>query len=121
MSTYPESFDHMLAGWNETEPDRIRAHLDRALTDDVVFVDPTIVTKGRDEFEANVREFRHRWPDAVCRRTSEFDAHHDLYRYNWQITRGDAVLVLGFDVVELDTAQRVRKVMGFFGPLRKLA
>jgi hypothetical protein len=119
MSDYPESFDHMLAGWNEADPAKIRAHLDRALADEVLFVDPTIVTRGRDEFEANVREFRSRWPDAVCARTSAFDTHHRLYRYSWQITRGEKVVVRGLDVVELDAEQRVQKVLGFFGPLQE--
>jgi hypothetical protein len=30
------------------------------------------------------------------------------------------VIVAGFDVVELNDAKRVRRVLGFFGPLPKL-
>jgi hypothetical protein len=94
--------------------------LELALSEDAEFIDPTIITRGIDQFEANVREFRSTYPKAVCARTSAFDSHHNLYRYTWQITSGDDVIVAGFDVVELNDAKRVRRVLGFFGPLPKL-
>lgn len=121
MSGYPSSFDHMLAAWNETDPSLVRGHLDLALSTDVVFVDPTIVTHGIDEFEANVREFRSTFTDARCYRTSGFDSHHRHYRYTWAIDSGGATLIEGFDVVELDAGDRVLRVQGFFGPLPPLA
>ena len=114
---YPETFDHMLAAWNEHDLELVRGHLKRALSPDVLFVDPSIVTNGIDEFEANVREFRTRLPDAVCSRASGVDSHHDLYRYAWEIHRGSELLLPGFDVVQADAEGRVLKVEGFFGPL----
>jgi hypothetical protein len=120
MPTHPAAFDHMLAAWNETNPSKIRSHLELALSDDAEFIDPTIITRGIDQFEANVREFRTTYPQAVCTRTSGFDSHHNLVRYTWQITSGDDVIVAGFDVVELNDAKRVRRVLGFFGPRPKL-
>ena len=39
MADHPESLDHMLAAWNEREPERVRAHLDKALSPEVVFID----------------------------------------------------------------------------------
>ena len=117
MADYPESFDHMLAAWNEHDLEKVRGHLERALAAEVVFVDPSIVTTGIDEFEANVREFRTRLPDAVCSRASGVDAHHDLYRYAWEIHRSGELFLPGFDVVRIDAEQRVLRVEGFFGPL----
>ncbi len=29
--TYPNSLDHMLAAWNESDPSMVRSHLERAL------------------------------------------------------------------------------------------
>lgn len=110
----------MLAAWNETEVERSRQHLNHALAEDVVFIDPTIVTTGIDEFERNVRRFRLAFPDARCLRTSNFDTHHRLYRYNWEIKRSNETLVVGFDVVELNEANQVARVLGFFGPLQPL-
>ena len=117
MADYPETFDHMLAAWNEHDLEKLRGHLEKALSPDVVFVDPSIVTRGIDEFEANVREFRTRLPDAVCSRASGVDSHHDLYRYEWEIHCADELFLPGFDVVRADANGRVLRVEGFFGPL----
>ena len=87
MSRHPESLDHMLAAWNERDPKRVRAHLDRALSPDVVFIDPSVVTRGIDEFEANVHEVHGRLPGADYLRASGIDRHHDVVRYAWEIRR----------------------------------
>jgi hypothetical protein len=121
MSNIPSSFDHMLAAWNERDCEKIRGHLERALAPEIHFVDPSIETRGIDEFEDNVREFRGRLPDAVCSRASGVDTHHGLYRYAWEIHRGGELLLPGFDVVETDEAGRVLRVLGFFGPLPERA
>ena len=70
MARHPETFDHMLAAWNEREPAKVRGHLEQALSADVRFVDPTNELTGVDAFEAMVHEFRAQNPDAVCSRAS---------------------------------------------------
>lgn len=117
MNTYPPSFDRMLDAWNEKDMSRVRAHLDAALAPDVVFIDPTIITQGIAEFEKNVREFRAKYPDAVLRRTSAVDSHHDLHRYSWEMSIHSKVFLVGFDVTETDQHYKVKRVLGFFGPL----
>ena len=117
MDDYPRSFDHMLAAWNEIDTGKIRAHLDQALSPAVHFVDPSIETRGIDEFEENVRDFRTRFPDARSVRASGIDSHHRLYRYAWEIYRGEELFLPGFDVVEIDADGLVVSVLGFFGPL----
>lgn len=117
MNNHPESFDHMLAAWNERDPSLIRAHLDQALAEDIEFIDPTIVTRGIAEFEQNVRRFRLKYPDAQLALSSGVDSHHNLHRYDWEIIVGGNVLLRGFDVTETDAELKVRRVLGFFGPL----
>jgi hypothetical protein len=117
MTHHLACFDHMLAAWNETQPEAIRAHLGLALTADVVFIDPTIVTTGIDQFEANVRDFRKKFAGARCVRTSGLDTHHDLFRYSWEIRRDSQLLVQGIDIVSVHPTHRVQRVLGFFGPL----
>ena len=112
-----KSLDLMLAAWNERDPGKVRGHLDAALADDVHFVDPSVETRGIDAFEANVHAVHERLPGATYHRTSGVDSHHGLYRYTWEIRRGDAVVLAGFDVTELDEQGRVLRVLGFFGPL----
>ncbi len=115
--SYPESLDHMLAAWNERDPAKVRAHLDRALSPDVAFIDPSIETHGIDEFEANVHDVQRQLPGATYARTSGVDGHHRVFRYEWQIRKEDGVVLSGFDVTEVDDEDRVLRVLGFFGPL----
>ena len=114
---HPESLDHMLAAWNEAEPGAVRAHLERALSPDVEFIDPSVVTHGIDEFQANVQDVHARLPGAEYLRTSGVDSHHNLYRYAWEIRREGDLVLQGFDVTEVDEEGLVRRVWGFFGPL----
>jgi hypothetical protein len=115
--SHPESLDHMLAAWNEGDPAQVRGHLEQALAPDVAFIDPSIVTHGIDEFEANVHEVHQQLPGAEYARTSGVDSHHGLYRYSWQITQDSKVVLPGFDVTEVDDDGKVLRVLGFFGPL----
>lgn len=117
MSDIPESLDSMLAAWNETNPEKIRDHLDRALSTDVLFIDPSHSIVGLEAFEKMVREFRAQFPDAVSSRASGVDTHHNLYRYNWEIHRSGKLMLPGFDVAELNTEGKVCRIEGFFGPL----
>lgn len=117
MAGVPESLDHMMAAWNEPEPKKVRVHLERALAPDVVFIDPSIVTRGIDAFEANVHEVQGRLAGADYRRASGVDQHHSVVRYAWEIRRKGELVLPGFDVTELDEEGRVLRVLGFFGPL----
>jgi hypothetical protein len=110
----------MLAVWNETDLSRVRARLEAIMVPEVEFIDPTIVTRGLDQFEANVREFRAKYPGGVITQASGFDSHHHLHRYSWAIHVDGKLLVIGHDVTETDEAGKVRRVLGFFGPLPKL-
>jgi hypothetical protein len=121
MSTQFNSVDRMLAIWNERDLGQIRSRIEAALTPDVAFVDPTIETHGFNEFEANVCDFRTKYPQAVIRRASGIDSHHNLHRYGWEISAGGRVFLFGFDVAETAEDGRVSRVLGFFGPLASLS
>jgi len=117
MSNYPQSCDHMLAAWNESDASLVRVHLEKALSPEVRFVDPTIDVTGIDGFEANVHDVHSKVPGAVYSRTSGVDSQHGFHRYHWAIHLNDELLVAGFDVVETDESGLVVCVIGFFGPV----
>lgn len=119
MSNYPEAFDHMLAAWNESDPAKVRSHLDKALTPNVRFVDPSIDLTGIDAFEANVHEVHSQLPGAVYSRASAVDSQHGFHRYHWAIHQDGQLVTPGFDVVETDESGRVVSVIGFFGRLEE--
>ena len=117
MADYPESLDHMLAAWNESDPERVRDHLEKALAPDVRFVDPSIDLTGVERFEENVHEVHSRVPGASYRRTSGVDSQHGFHRYHWGIYQGEELLLPGFDVTQTNEEGQVVCVIGFFGPM----
>ncbi len=117
MTTAPESFDLMLAAWNEPDPSKVRGPLEQALAPGVHFVDPSVDIVGIDAFEENVHRVHEQIPGAIYSRTSDVDAHHGHHRYHWAIHLDGELLLAGFDVAVTDGDDRVEKVIGFFGPL----
>ncbi|WP_421789743.1 nuclear transport factor 2 family protein [Hyphobacterium sp.] len=120
MTDIPAALDHMMAAWNETDPDKVRGHLDKALAPEVVFADPDNYIVGIDEFEAMVHAFRKRIPDARAKRTTGFNEQNRRYRYEWLVSSGDTPLMPGMDVTELNADGKVVRVDGFFGPIPAL-
>ncbi len=117
MNDVPDSLDQMLAAWNEPDPGKVRAHLDRALAPHVRFVDPSVDLVGVDAFEANIHRVHEQLPGATYSRVSEVDHHHDHHRYHWAIHSGGALILAGFDVTVTNDDGQVEQVIGFFGPL----
>ena len=66
MSETPKALEQMLNAWNEREPGALRGHLDKSLSEDVIFIDPTHSIVGRDAFETMVHDFRKQFPKAVA-------------------------------------------------------
>jgi SnoaL-like domain len=120
MSAPTNPVDNMLAVWNERDLSLIRGRLEAVLAPDIAFIDPTIETHGVGEFEENVRDFRTKYPQAIIRRASGIDSHHNLHRYHWEITVEGKVFLAGFDVAETAEDGKVCRVLGFFGPVPKL-
>ena len=106
--------------WNERDPEAIRSHLDAAVSDDCLWVDPQHQHTGRDALEANVRGFRAQFPDADLGVGSNVDGHNDRFRYEWVIVTGGELLLRGFDVVTLNADGLIERVDGFFGTLERV-
>jgi len=115
MEIYPEALEHMLAAWNEADPALVRGHLDKALSANVRFVDPSIDVSGVDGFEQNVHEVKSQLPGAVYSRASGVDSQHNFHRYHWAIHQDGKLVLSGFDVTETDEHGKVVLVIGFFG------
>ena len=105
--------------WNERDPEAIRGHLDAAVTEDCVWVDPLHQHVGRDALEANVREFRGQFPNADLGVGSNVDGHNDRFRYEWVIVNDGELMIRGFDVVTVDVDGMIERVDGFFGTLER--
>lgn len=115
----PALYDY-LNMWNERDPDAIRGHLDKAVSDDCLWVDPQHSHIGRDALEANVRGFRDKYGSAELTLASNVDGHNNRYRYEWLITLQGQTLIHGFDVVTVNADGQIERVDGFFGKLKPL-
>jgi hypothetical protein len=113
--------DRMLSAWNSRDDAKLREIVDASLTTDVVFCDPPHNITGHDALIAMVHAF---WKDngaCTIARSSAVDSHHDRARYTWAITFPDGRKFEGMDAVALDLeAGKVRRIDGFFGPMRPL-
>ena len=102
--------------WNETNLNRVRNHLESAVTADVEWNDPRDSFTGIDDLEAAVRRLRTSKPDYVFMIVSEIDHHHDRFRYRWDMTRNGRTLMEGLDVVTVSSVTGLlKRVDGFFG------
>ena len=117
MTQLPDALTHYLDMWNERNPELVRGHLDQAVSEDMLFVDPRDQHTGRDALHQNVRRFRRAFPDADLFLTTGVDGHNNRYRYNWRIAVGEQVILDGFDVTTLNDDELIERVDGFFGPL----
>jgi hypothetical protein len=111
---------HMLRIWNLRDASSLRHNLEACLHPDIEFIDPSIVTRGIDEFEANVLRFWSKYPGAEIAQSTAIDSHHQLHRYHWRIQFEGKTVLEGFDVSETDDQGKVLRVLGFFGPIKPL-
>lgn len=111
----PKSFAHYFAAWNEPDPQRIAAHLERALSPHVLFVDPANRVQGPSEVGAMMRSFRATQPNARFRLSTGIDGHNRRYRYRWEMVIEGRAVLLGMDVTTVDEHDRIERIDGFFG------
>ena len=106
--------------WSEHDLDAIRSHLDLAVSEDCLGIDPQNAHQGRDALEKNVRAFRTHFPTAVVSLASQVDSHHQRHRYAWEIEINGHTLITGMDVTTINNNDLIERVDGFFGDLKPL-
>jgi len=114
MSNPTELIDRYIDTWNETDPARRRALIDRTWTEDATYLDPLLQGAGRAGIDAMVQAVQARYPGNRFRRTSEVDVHHDRVRFSWTLgPDGGPALAQGIDFGMLSSADLLAAVTGF--------
>jgi len=113
--------------WSLAEDGAIRAELARCWTAQSTHVNPfTDAVHGVDGLTKLILDFPAMVPGATFRMTSVPDLHHDAARFAWRLQSTARIRILGRDFgfsveglnyVEFDEAERIRRVVAFFGPL----
>lgn len=110
--------DTYFAMWNETDPKKRAALIERAWTPDGRYQDPQLDAAGAAALAEMVTAVHAQFPGQRFRRTSGIDRHHDQIRFSWDLATPDgAVIVAGLDVGELAPDGRLSRITGFFGDL----
>lgn len=102
-----------LATWNATGDQR-KALLARYFADDVTYTDPLAVASSAAELDAVIEAVQEQFAGMTFTQVGEVDAHHQQLRFQWGLgPAGEVPIVIGFDVVVLDNANRIADVRGF--------
>ena len=114
MSATHELIANYLRSWNETDPLRRRVLIEEVYAEHVTYTDPMAQAQGWEGIDATIAAVQDMFPGHRFSLAGSVDAHHDLARFQWQLTAPGAAeaLVIGFDVAELDDG-RIRRVHGF--------
>lgn len=108
--------------WNE--PDRARriAILQQIWSTDGIYCDPRTYLVGAANLSLHIGRLLESRPDGQVVRLSRVDLHHQVFRFSWYKQFQDGTRHPdGLDYGEFDTNGRIRKIIGFFGPLIALS
>ena len=101
--------------WLETDPQERRRLLERAWAPGAVYCDPLDHVEGRDALSRHIAATQAALAGGRVAVTSTPVRHHDSAFFRWAITdAGGAVVLTGFDVVQLDDDGRIARLTGFF-------
>jgi hypothetical protein len=117
-SALTATVDAYLAAWTEPDAARRAALIERVWAADGRLIDPPLAAEGHAGIAGMAAALQAQFPGHRFRRSSGVDAHHDQLRFAWELVDPDgAVALAGLDVGEVDPSGRLRRVVGFFGPL----
>ena len=112
--------DTYCAAWNEPDESRRRDVLRSVWSEGATYTDPTVHASGAEELLAHIGAVRARRPGAKVVRTSGLDEHHGLVRFAWRVVQADgSLLPEGIDFAEISPEGKLRRIVGFFGPLAR--
>ena len=114
--------DTYCSAWNEPDPQKRADILAGVWAEDATYTDPRADTAGIAELSAHIAKIQAGRPGAKVVRTSAIDCHHDLVRFAWRVVQADGTLLPeGIDFAEVSQdGTKIRRIVGFFGPLGAL-
>jgi len=105
--------------WSELDPASREAALEAVWAEGAIYSDPSVLAAGKSELIEHIAKVQAKYPGARVVRTSALDPHHSYLRFAWIAILADGTrLVEGVDFAELAHDGKLRRIVGFFGPLR---
>jgi hypothetical protein len=113
--------DSYCAAWSAADLAKRLSLLAEVWEETGIYVDPTALCAGRNKLAEHIGKVQQRYPGAQVVRTSALDHHHDLVRFAWKMVLADGIsLPEGIDFAELSDDGKLRRIVGFFGPLVRI-
>lgn len=113
-----EVIQNYAAAWLEQDDQKRRSLLDQVWADDGTYTDPQSHVIGRAALSKLIGDFQQQYPGQRIVLTSGVDRHHSVARFGWQWLDVDGILSTeGTDFAEFASDGRLRRIVGFFGPL----
>lgn len=102
-----------LATWNATGDER-KTLLGKHFAEDVTYTDPLAAVSSAAELNEVIGAVQQQFAGMTFSVVGEADAHHQQVRFQWGLgPAGAEPIVIGFDVVMFDDANRIADVRGF--------
>jgi SnoaL-like protein len=101
--------------WNETNADARAAAVAALYAEEARYVDPLVDAAGHDAITATIGAVQQRFPGFRFRLAGPVDAHHDQFRFRWELgpTGAAEAPIAGSDVAVRAGDGRLAGVVGF--------
>lgn len=107
--------DAYIASLNEQDAAARKALVEQAWAPEATFTDPLLALKGHEELAGFAPLFAEHYPGHRIRRTGDVDAHHNLFRFTWDMVNAEGETVMrGIDVGLVADDGRISGIAGFF-------
>jgi hypothetical protein len=102
-----------IAVWNETDPARRRALVEKTFSSSVSYVDPVMAGDGHDGIDALIAGVHQRFPGFRFSLLSGANGYGDHIRFSWQLgPDGVEAPIQGSDVAVIEDG-RFARIIGF--------
>ncbi|HEV2365465.1 MAG TPA: nuclear transport factor 2 family protein [Caulobacteraceae bacterium] len=109
-----DTVDAYIAAWNERDPERRRAHVDRAWAPQGSYVDPHRQAEGTEAISAMIGEAQSHFPGHRITLLGTPEGHGDRLRFSWSLApEGGAPFFYGTDFAFVGADGRFCDVTGF--------
>lgn len=114
MTDFTSIAHRYLDAWNETDPAKRRAVIERLCTEDVTYTDPLGAVCGQTGLDQFIDGAQRKLTGLTFGLSGAVDGHHDIARFTWHAgpTGAREPLVIGFDVVVVE-GDKISNVLGF--------
>ncbi|MEU0603455.1 nuclear transport factor 2 family protein [Streptomyces sp. NPDC006393] len=112
---YESAAARYLEAWNAKGAEALGKAVAAAWAPDGTYTDPLADVGGHEQITGLITAAQQQFPGFVFKLSGTVDGHHDTARFAWELVSevDGSAPVAGFDVITLDTEDRIRTVLGF--------